>query len=151
MSTPVTASDDSARDVRDPHAHAHAGKGLCEEMLGDHVVEEPIQLRQWRVDEHARDGRPWRPRLRHQSRAAVRRSSTKASALVIGAGGLGHIGIQCLKALTAAYKTLAPADRARFEAAAQDCYRHAGIPWPGVVAWVPSPVVLALAQEFGLA
>ncbi len=38
-----------------------------------------------------------------------------------------------------------PADRERFEAAAQDCYRFAGIPWPDVVVWVPSPLVLALA------
>lgn len=36
-----------------------------------------------------------------------------------------------------------PADRERFEAAAKECYRYAGIEWPGVVVWVPSPLVLA--------
>ena len=38
-----------------------------------------------------------------------------------------------------------PADREAFERAVQDCYRFAGIPWPGTVIWVPSPLVLALA------
>ena len=38
-----------------------------------------------------------------------------------------------------------PADRAKFEAAARECYRFADIDWPGVVVWVPSPMVLALA------
>lgn len=38
-----------------------------------------------------------------------------------------------------------PADRAKFEQAVQDCYRFAGIPWPAVVVWVPSPMVMALA------
>lgn len=37
------------------------------------------------------------------------------------------------------------ADRERFEAAAHDCYQFAGIPFPGVVVWVPSPLVLAFA------
>lgn len=39
----------------------------------------------------------------------------------------------------------APADRGRFEAAVRDCYRFAGIPFPGVVVWVSSPLVLAFA------
>src|SRR6267143_1592616 len=38
-----------------------------------------------------------------------------------------------------------PADRKRFAHAVADCYRYAGIPWPDVVAWVPSPLVLAFA------
>ena len=38
-----------------------------------------------------------------------------------------------------------PADRARFEAAVKACYGFAGIEWPGVVVWVPSPLVIALA------
>lgn len=38
-----------------------------------------------------------------------------------------------------------PADRAKFEAAVEQCYRFAGIEWPGVVVWVPSPLVLSLA------
>ena len=37
------------------------------------------------------------------------------------------------------------ADRERFDRAARDCYRFAGIDWPGVVVWVPSPLALALA------
>src|SRR5258706_102818 len=37
------------------------------------------------------------------------------------------------------------ADRPRFEAAVKACYGFAGVPWPGVVVWVPSPLVLALA------
>src|SRR4051794_24229181 len=38
-----------------------------------------------------------------------------------------------------------PADRERFEAAMRDCYDYAGLEWPGVVVWVPSPLVLAIA------
>ena len=38
-----------------------------------------------------------------------------------------------------------PADREKFEAAVRECYGFAGIPWPGVVVWVPSPLVLAFA------
>src|SRR5579859_4828603 len=38
-----------------------------------------------------------------------------------------------------------PADRDRFEAAVRDCYRFAGIPFPEVVVWVPSPLVMAFA------
>jgi hypothetical protein len=38
-----------------------------------------------------------------------------------------------------------PADRTRFEAAAEKCYRYAGIPWHGNVVWVSSPLVMALA------
>lgn len=38
-----------------------------------------------------------------------------------------------------------PADRERFEAAARECCRYAGIEWPSAVVWVPSPLVLALA------
>jgi len=37
------------------------------------------------------------------------------------------------------------ADRERMEAAVRDCYRFAGIDWPGVVVWVPSPLVMAFA------
>ncbi|HXI95531.1 MAG TPA: hypothetical protein VNG04_05365, partial [Candidatus Acidoferrum sp.] len=37
------------------------------------------------------------------------------------------------------------ADWDRFEASARECYRFAGIPWPGVVVRVPSPIVGALA------
>ena len=37
------------------------------------------------------------------------------------------------------------ADRPRFEAAVRDCYRFAGIEFPPVVVWVPSPMVLAFA------
>jgi uncharacterized protein DUF6745 len=37
------------------------------------------------------------------------------------------------------------ADRERFEAAMRDCYRYAGLDWPGAVVWVPSPLELALA------
>src|SRR3954468_16891959 len=39
----------------------------------------------------------------------------------------------------------AAADRERFEGAMRDWYRYAGLDWPGVVVWVPSPLVLALA------
>ena len=38
-----------------------------------------------------------------------------------------------------------PADREKFVAAVKECYRFAGIPFPDVVVWVPSPLVLALA------
>ena len=38
-----------------------------------------------------------------------------------------------------------PADRAKFEAAAERCYGYAGIPWHGRVVWVSSPMVMALA------
>jgi len=38
-----------------------------------------------------------------------------------------------------------PADRTKFEAAARECYRYAGVEWPGVVVWVPSPLALAFA------
>jgi len=38
-----------------------------------------------------------------------------------------------------------PADRERFEAAVRDCYRFAGIPFPDIVVWVPSPLVMAFA------
>lgn len=37
------------------------------------------------------------------------------------------------------------ADRAKFESAAQKCYGFAGLPWPGRVVWVSSPMVLAIA------
>ena len=37
------------------------------------------------------------------------------------------------------------ADRPKFEAAAQRCYEAAGLPWPGRVVWVPSPIVMAIA------
>jgi hypothetical protein len=37
------------------------------------------------------------------------------------------------------------ADRQTFEAAAKKCYEHAGVPWHNNVAWVSSPLVLALA------
>lgn len=40
---------------------------------------------------------------------------------------------------------IGPADRERFEAAARDCYRFIGVPFPDVVVWVPSPLVIALA------
>jgi hypothetical protein len=35
-----------------------------------------------------------------------------------------------------------PADRARFERAVRDCYRIAGLQWPGVVVWTSSPLAL---------
>lgn len=38
-----------------------------------------------------------------------------------------------------------PADRRRFEAAAERCYRHAGLEWHGNVVWVENPVVVSLA------
>ena len=38
-----------------------------------------------------------------------------------------------------------PADRAQVEAAIQRCYAYAGIPWPGPVIWVQSPLAGALA------
>ena len=38
-----------------------------------------------------------------------------------------------------------PADRPAFEAAAKRCYEAAGIPWPGVVVWVSSPLALSIA------
>ncbi|HEY8723471.1 MAG TPA: hypothetical protein VIL92_06380, partial [Gaiellaceae bacterium] len=37
------------------------------------------------------------------------------------------------------------ADRERFEESVRECYRFAGIPFPDVVVWVPSPLVLAFA------
>lgn len=40
-----------------------------------------------------------------------------------------------------------PADRERFEASVRDCYRFAGIPFPDVVVWVPSPLVLAARRK----
>ena len=43
------------------------------------------------------------------------------------------------------------ADWDRFEAAAKECYRFAGIPWPGVVVRVPSPLVGALAAPIASA
>ena len=39
----------------------------------------------------------------------------------------------------------APADRARFEAAALECYRLSGLPPPKRIVWVPSPLVGAIA------
>lgn len=42
------------------------------------------------------------------------------------------------------------ADWERFEAAAKECYRFAGIPWPGVVVRVPSPLVGAFAAPIAL-
>ena len=38
-----------------------------------------------------------------------------------------------------------PADREAWERGARACYAHAGIEWPGVVVWVGSPLVMALA------
>jgi Domain of unknown function (DUF6745) len=38
-----------------------------------------------------------------------------------------------------------PAERERFEAAVRACYEFSGFDWHGVVVWVPSPLVLALA------
>lgn len=38
-----------------------------------------------------------------------------------------------------------PADRERFERAVEQCYGFAGLEWPGVVVWVPSPLVMAFA------
>ncbi len=38
-----------------------------------------------------------------------------------------------------------PADRPRFEAAVERCYRLAGLPWEGRVIWAPSPLAIALA------
>jgi hypothetical protein len=38
-----------------------------------------------------------------------------------------------------------PADRERFERSACELYERAGVDWPGVVVWVPSPTALALA------
>lgn len=38
-----------------------------------------------------------------------------------------------------------PADRPRFEAAVERCYRLAGLAWEGRVVWVSSPLVVALA------
>jgi hypothetical protein len=38
-----------------------------------------------------------------------------------------------------------PADRPAFEAAAQRCYKAAGLPWHGNVVWVGSPLALVLA------
>src|SRR5574337_1572499 len=37
------------------------------------------------------------------------------------------------------------ADRPKFEKAAEQCYRAAGLPWHGNVVWVPSPIVMAIA------
>ena len=37
------------------------------------------------------------------------------------------------------------ADREKFEASVRDCYGFAGVPFPDVVVWVPSPMVLSLA------
>ena len=37
------------------------------------------------------------------------------------------------------------ADRPKFEAAAERCYRAAGLRWHGNVVWVPSPIVVAIA------
>lgn len=34
----------------------------------------------------------------------------------------------------------APADRSKFEAAAEQCYRYANLPWAGRVVWVSSPL-----------
>ena len=38
-----------------------------------------------------------------------------------------------------------PAHRDLFEKSVRDCYRFAGIPFPDVVVWVPSPMVVSLA------
>lgn len=38
-----------------------------------------------------------------------------------------------------------PSDHAAFEAAAERCYEAAGVPWHGRVAWVGSPMTMALA------
>lgn len=38
-----------------------------------------------------------------------------------------------------------PASRDRFERAARRCYAYAGVPWPGRLIWVSSPLELALA------
>lgn len=38
-----------------------------------------------------------------------------------------------------------PADREKFEAAAAECYRFAGLEWPNRVIWVSSPMELALS------
>jgi hypothetical protein len=38
-----------------------------------------------------------------------------------------------------------PADRELFERSVRDCYRYAGIDFPEVVVWVPSPLVLSFA------
>src|SRR5574337_930661 len=37
------------------------------------------------------------------------------------------------------------ADRPKFEKAAEQCYRAAGLPWHGNVVWVPSAIVMAIA------
>src|SRR3990167_6775976 len=37
------------------------------------------------------------------------------------------------------------ADRDLFERGVRECYRYAGIPWPGRVVWVPSPLVASIA------
>jgi hypothetical protein len=39
----------------------------------------------------------------------------------------------------------APADREKFERSVRDCYRFAGIPFPEVIVWAPSPLALARA------
>ena len=38
-----------------------------------------------------------------------------------------------------------PVDHEEWESGARKCYAYAGIPWPGRVVWVPSPLVGALA------
>ena len=56
------------------HAHAHAGLRVGGELRGDLVVEQPVQLRQRRVEEHARD--------------AARRSRAPGGAVLV----VGHRG-----------------------------------------------------------
>ena len=41
--------------------------------------------------------------------------------------------------------TTGPADREKFAAAAEKCYKFAGLPWHGNIVWVSSPIVGALS------
>ena len=41
----------------------------------------------------------------------------------------------------------AAADRPRFEAAAEKCYRYADIPWHGNIVWVPQPPLATSIPE----
>ena len=64
--------DDPPRGA-EGNLHAHAGHGVCAQGGRDRVVEQAVELRQRRVDQHARDERHGLGRIRDRRPRAARR------------------------------------------------------------------------------